>query len=67
MLPKRPAHYLTVSNNWHAEGGPKKFIICYFLLIQAAVLTVLGAGAFSTKIIPGFLPVPGWRRAVHPN
>lgn len=59
MFPKRPAHYLTVYYNWHTEGGPKKFIICYFLLIRAAVLTVLRAEDFSTELIPGFLPVPG--------
>lgn len=67
MFQKRPAHYLTVCYNWHTEGGPKKFIICYFLLIRAAVLMVLEAGDFSTKIIPGFLPVSGWRTAVDPN
>ena len=59
MFQKRPAHSLTVCYNGHTEGGPKKFIICYFLLIRAAVLMVLGAEGFSTELIPGFLPVPG--------
>lgn len=59
MFQKRPAHYLTVCYNRHTEGGPKKFIICYFLLIRAAVLMVLRAEGFSTELIPGFLPVPG--------
>lgn len=59
MFQKRPAHYLTVCYNRNTEGGPKKFIICYFLLIRAAALMVLRAEVFSTELIPGFLPVPG--------
>lgn len=67
MSQKSPVHYLTVCYNWHAAGGPKKFIICYFLLIHAAVLTALWTGDFSTEIIPGFFPVPGQRTDVHPH
>lgn len=42
MFPERPAHYLTARDNWHTEGGPKKFIICYFLPIRVAVLPFSG-------------------------
>lgn len=36
MRPKSPAHYLTVGHHWQTEGGPEKFIGCYFLLVCEA-------------------------------
>lgn len=49
-----------------AKGAPEKCVIS-FLPIHVAALTFLWAGDFLAEIIPGSLPVPGWRTAVHPN
>ena len=38
-----------------------------FLPVHVAALTVLWAGDLLAEIIPGSLPVPGCRTAVHPN
>lgn len=42
MRPKSPAHYLTVGHHWQAEGGPEKFIGCYFLLVCEQLQRVSG-------------------------
>lgn len=59
MFLKRLVYYFIVSYNWYAEGGFKKFIICYFLFIRAVVLMVFGVGDFSIKIILGLFLVLG--------
>lgn len=65
--PKMSAHSLTAGHSQHAEVGVgKKHAHLLFAAPPCGSADGSGARGFSTEIIPGFFPVPGWVNSCAP-